>query len=806
MLEDLRYSFRRITKSPGFSAIVVLTLGLGIGANTAIFSFVHALLLRPLPYNEPGELVTIRHFYPSLNDLRAPVSAAGFRDYRDRTRSFEAVGVSGGWAPNLTGVGEPERLTGGRVSAGYLQTFGVQPLLGRLFVPEEDEPGGARVVVLSHGFWQRALGGDAGVLGGSLQLDGESHDIIGVMPPHFRDFFGRTRELWTTLRLTPEQFASGRTNEWLSLSARLKPGVAVEVARAEMVAFANILKQEYPDSYPDDWSLDVTSLTELATGEIRGALLLLMGAVAFVLLIACANVANLLLARAAGRLKDVAVRRALGADRFRLIRQLLTESLVLAAAGGVVGVAFAYWSVRALVATSSIDLTGIPVGIEGTVLAFTAIVALLTGLLFGVAPAVQVTGANVQDTLREGGRGALADRRGHRIRRGLVIAEIALALMLLAGAGLLIQSFARLQRVSPGFDPDNVLTFSIALPAAKYPSDTTRIAFFDALLPRLEALPGVLGVGTTSVLPFGGSWSTGSFWVEGYDVPEGQNRPWGDIRYVSSGFANALRVPLRRGRFFTHQDGPGALPVVIVDEEMVRRYWPDQDPIGKRITRGDPDSPEAEWLTVIGVVGHTAHEGLDAEPRVQLYYPYRRVGMGFANFVVRTSGPPASIAPAVRQAVYSVDPAQPIAQVRTMEDLMASAVGQRRLTMVLLGTFAGLALLLAMLGIYGVMSNLVTQRTRELGVRLALGAQPGSLRALVLKEGAVLIGVGLATGLAAAFALQGVIRSQLFGVGATDPVTLATVAALLVAVALAATWLPAWRATRVDPLIALRQE
>jgi predicted permease len=806
-MNDFRYGLRRIALTPAFTAIVVLTLALGIGANTAIFSFVDALLLRPLPYDDPEELVTIQHFYPSLNALEAPVSAPGFRDYRDRTRSFEGMGISSGWGPSLTGMGEPERVYGGRVSAGYLEAFGLAPALGRGFLPEEDAPGRNRVVILSDGFWKRAFGGDRDILSRTIQLDGESYDIVGVMPPGFRDFFGRARELWAPLGLDSEEFTDERrTNEWLNLVARLRDGVSEDEARTEMLRFAETLKQQYPDNYPADWSLRVDALSTEATGGIRSALLVLMGAVGFVLLIACANVANLLLARSAGRLKDVAIRSALGAKRWQLIRQLLAESVLLAAAGGIVGLLLAYWGVRGLEAMSPFDLTGIEVGLDGKVLAFTAVVALATGLLFGIAPALQTTGGNVQDTLREGGRGAHADRKGHRIRKGLVVAELALALTLLTGAGLLMQSFARLQNVDPGFDADNLLTFRLSLPEPRYPSDTARIAFFRELLPRIRALPGVRAAGMSQVLPFSGSWSTGSFMIEGLQLAEGQPRPWGDIRIVDPGYADVMKIPVLRGRFFTEQDMQGGPPVVVVDEEMVRRYWPNTDPIGKRITRGDENDPNTTWVTVVGVVGHAAHEGLDAEARVQLYAPHAQFGAGSMMLAVRAAGDPEALTPAIRRAIYEVDANLPISQVRTMESQMADAVGQRKLTMMLVGGFAGLALLLASLGIYGVMSSLVLHRRQEMGVRMALGAQPRDLLGLVLREGVALVALGVVIGLAGSYGLTRLIQAQLFAVRATDPVTYGAVALVLVATALLATWLPAHRATRLDPLIALRQE
>jgi putative ABC transport system permease protein len=804
--QDLRYSLRRIGANPGFSAIVIITLALGIGANTAIFSMVDAVLFRSLPYEAPERLLTIRHRYPSI-DLDASVSAAGFRDYRDRTRSFAGVAVQSGLAANLTGIGDPERITATRASAQYFSTLGITPALGRAFSDEEDATGRNSVVVLSDGFWKRRLGGRADVVGSTIQLNGETHDVIGVMPPGFRDFFNVNAELWVPLALTGEQFAAGRTNEWLTLTARLAPGVTMEGAAAEMTAFAELLKAEDPNSYPDDWSLLVTSLNEIARGDVRAPLFILLGAVGFVLLIACANVANLMLARAASRRKEVAVRTALGARRWQVTAQLLTESTVLALAGGLLGLLLAFWGVRGLVALVPTGVRGAAeAGLDSRVLGFTVLLSFATGVLFGIVPALQVSGTDVQDTLREGGRGAHADRRGHGVRRALVVAEIALALTLLIGAGLLLRSFARLQRVDPGFDARDLLTAHISLPQVRYPSDTARIAFIDQLLLRIAAIPGVRAAGGSQALPFSGSWSTGSFSIEGLQVADNESSPWGDIRIVTPDYHQALSIPLRRGRTFTPQDGQGASSVAIVDDEMVRRYWPDTNPIGKRITFDDPAVEEVDWIEVVGVVGHAAHEGLDADPRVQLYLPNRQIGAGSLFLAMRTEGAPEQYASALRQAVLATDPDQPIALVRSMDELMSDAVGQRRLSMVLIGGFAALALLLAALGIYGVMSYLVNQRTQEIGVRLALGARATSVVGLVMRQGIVLTAAGVPLGIAGAVGLTRVIESQLFGVRATDPLTFAVVAGALVIVALLATYLPAQRAARLDPVRALRQQ
>ena len=811
LLQDLRYSLRRLAKSPSFSAIVVLTLGLGIGANTAIFSAVNAILLRPLPYAEPERLATIEHVYPSL-DLEAPVSAPGFRDYAERGRSFQSMAVQTGWAANLTGVGEPVRLQGARVTGRFFPTLRVPAMVGRTIQPGEDAAGQDHVVVLGYAVWQRLFGGDPGVVGRSLSLNGESYQVVGVMPREFRDFFNRNVELWSPLVFQPDQLTDeNRTSEFLSLTARLRDGVALADAQAEMRALAGQLKRDYPATYAPDWSLGVTALSTRATGNIRPALLVLLGAVGFVLLIACANVANLLLSRAAARGKEIAIRSALGASRDRLVRQLLTESAILSLAGGAVGLVLAYWGVRTLGAINAGNLPRAEeIRVDGVVALFTLAVSLLAGLVFGLAPALHAARPNLQSTLKEGGRGSAGDRGSQSLRRMLVVAETALALTLLTGAGLLIKSFARLQGVDPGFVPERMLTFNLALPDARYAENPQQIAFFDRVLPALRAAPGVHSAGATSVMPFGGGWSTASFEVEGYQTPENQPGPWGDVRIVTPGFLETLRVPLTRGRLLSEQDRDGGPTVAVIDEEFVRRFWPRDNPIGKRFTFGPPDgatdTTTREWIEVVGVVGHTKHEGLDAEARLQLYLPYRQVPQQFMTVAVRTAGDPDRYVNQLRDAVRSVDPELPISNVRTMDELIEQSVGQRRLSMMLLSLFSGIALVLASIGIYGVMSYSVTQRARELGVRIALGAGQADVLRLVLRQGMSLALTGIAIGVAAALLLTRLIQSQLFAVRASDPLTFVGVALLLGVTALAANLVPAVRAMRVDPAVVLRDE
>ena len=810
VLFDLRYAARRLRHSPAFTLVVVLTLALGIGANSAIFSVINTVLLRQLPYKDPGKLVTIYHYYPSLK-MEAPVSAPGFRDYRDRTHDFSGVAVESQWNVNLTGTGEPERLAGAKASAQFFSTLGVAPLHGRVFRPDEDAMGHEHEVVLSYGLWQRDFGGDESIVGKAVSLNGEKYDVVGIMPSSFVDPWGKLTDVWAPIALDPALFVPRNyTNEFMPLTARLKPGVTVEQAAKDMTALAELLKKENPNSFGSSWTLEVKTLDEVNTGPVKPALLVLLGAVGFVLLIACANVANLLLARAAARHKEVAIRTALGADRWSLVRQLLTESVLLSCIGGGVGLLLAWASINGLVAMNPGNIPGIKdLTIDLRVVLFTLAISLVTGVVFGLVPALQTSRENLHVTLKEGGRSGTADRAGQLMRRVLVISEVALALTLLTGGGLLVRSFAKLQGVDPGFSSKGVLTFGLTLPAARYKSDTAQAAFFNAVIPRIAQVPGVKTAGATSVMPFGGGWSTGSFNVEGFVVPPNTNSPWGDIRVVSGNFFGALQIPLVRGRLFNESDAISSPRVAVVDDEFVKRFYKSGDePIGKRIYFENTITDSTKFITIVGVVGHTKHEGLDATPRIQLYLDESQAafGIGTMQVAVRTSGDPKTYVTAIRNAIHEVDHDMPMSKVNTLDVLVDNSMGQRRLSTVLLGVFAGLALLLASIGIYGVMSYTVAQRTRELGVRVALGASRQSVLGLVMRQGMTITLIGVGIGLAGAFGLTRLIAAQLFSVKATDPATFLTVTLVLVAVAVAATLVPALRATRIDPLTALREE
>ncbi|MEO8032779.1 MAG: ABC transporter permease [Gemmatimonadota bacterium] len=808
MLEDLRYAIRQLRRSPGFAAIAILTLALGIGANTAIFTVIDATLLRPLAYKDPDQLVTVEHFYPSLNNMLAPVSVAGFLAYQKKTDSFESASVEQGWGPSLTGHGEPERMRGARVTGDFFTVYGVPAEIGRVLRSEEATAGKDKAVVLSHGLWQRSFGGDRSIIGQRLLLDGESYEVVGVMPPDFKDFFNARAEMWSPLVFTPAQMDPNRwTNEFLSFTGRIRHGKSLEQVTADMAAYGLELRHDNPDRFSPTWGLKVTSLNEKATGNIRSALIMLLVAVGFVLLIACANVANLQLARAASRSREIAVRVALGASPGALIRLLLTESVLLSLAGGGLGLLLAIWGVPALIALNSRNLpAAADLHVNGPILLYTLVLSVITGLLFGMAPALRLGRTSLQESLKDGGKGAAGDRGGMALRRGLVIGTLAMALTLLAGAGLLVRSFGRLVGVDPGFNTGKLLTFTLALPASKYPGDTARIAFWERFQREASRLPGVSAVGVTSVMPFGGSWGTSSFNVEGYQVPANTPGPWGDVRNVTPGFLAALKAPLRLGRQFDEHDIASSPAVVIVDEEMVARYWPSQDPLGKRITFNGLSDSSIQWLTVVGVVGHTMHEGLDGKRRVQVYFPMSQAPVGFGNVAIRSTGDPMALLPTVKASLHGIDPDMPIANVSTMDQLIDATTGQRRFAMYLLSGFSILAAVLASIGLYGVMSYLVTQRARELGVRLALGAATSDVLRLVVGQGMRLAFIGVGIGLVCALLVTRFIRSLLFDIAATDPLTFVLIPLLLLAVAFLAVYLPALKATRVDPVVVLRAE
>ena len=814
LLFDLKYSLRRLARSPVFSAIIILTLALGIGANSAIFSIVNTVLLTPAPYREPAQLVEVFHWYENLK-LHAGVSAPGFHAYRDETHDFDAVAVTTGWGVNLTGVGDPQRLTGVRASGDFWKVLGVPPALGRVFGRDEDEPGKERVAVLSDGLWKRVFGADPSIVGKNVSVNGEPYTVIAVMPAGFVDPWNRNADIWRPLALPITNFAVGNfTNEFMKLVARLKPGITVEQANRDMGAFALDLKKRYPDQFGPDWTLKATSYAEATTGNVRTPLLWLLGAVGVVLLIACANVANMFLARAASRQREVAVRTALGAERWALMRQFLVESVMLSVAGGALGLFIADTTLRALVALNPASIPGAAtLHIDGTVVVFTALIAVATGVIFGLAPALHASTGDLHASLKEGGRGGTTDKKGQFVRRSLVVSEMAMAVILCFGGGLMIKSFAKLANVDPGFDPHNMLTFTISLPKSQYPNDTTQRAFMARLVPRITEVPGVLAAGITSVLPFSGDWATGSFNVEGYTAPPKGNAPWGDLRFISPGFLSAMKVPLLAGRMLDARDTHAATQVCIVDEEFVHKYYgkaaTPASALGKRMFFENlPVTDSTHFITIVGVVGHTKHEGLDADPRVQVYFPLDQQSFNF-NFmyvIARTAGDPKLSVNAVRSAVLDVDHNLPIAQVNTLEKQVDDSMGRRKIAAVLLGVFSALALLLASLGIYGVMSYAVAQRTREIGVRVALGASRANVLRLIVGQGATLAVIGGVAGIAGALAGAWVLRSQLYAVQWWDPGTLVSIVALLAGAVIVASVIPALRAAGIHPTEALREE
>ncbi|MDQ3744760.1 MAG: ABC transporter permease [Acidobacteriota bacterium] len=809
-LKDVRYAARVLLKSPGFTAVAVLAVALGVGANSAIFSVVNAVLLKPLAYTDPGQLVLVNHNYKKI-DLKASVSAPGYAYYRDNAKSFSDVAAFGPMNVNLTGEGEPERLQGMTVTANLFQALGARAAEGRTFTSEENQIGNQRVVVLSDAFWHRRFGG-LPVVGKKITLNGDTYEVVGIMPPGFqfgREFGPTGPDIWAPITFTPQQLDpnSSLTSEYLGVVARLKPGVTVAQAQAEMNSIADDLRRQYmPGMDESNWGLLVTPLDEFVVGQIRAALWILLGAVGFVLLIACANVANLLLARAAARQKEIALRTALGASRWRVVRQLLTESVMLSLVGGGLGMLLAMWGVDLLLRLNDNRLPrASEIGLDRNVLLFTLGVSVLTGIVFGLAPAFHSSRVNLNDTLKEGGRTGRAGV-SRLVRNALVAVEMTFAVVLLVGAGLLIRSFARLQQVNPGFEPRGVLALMVSLPSNKYADGPRRAAFMRDVLERVRALPGVRGAATTTTLPMSGFNQSGSFRIENKPVAQGQDPPHGDRWMVSDDYFQTMGVPLVRGRYFDARDNADAPPVAIIDEAMARKYWPGEDPVGQRIVfEGTAQQPR--WREVVGIVGHVKNQGLEGESRVQYYVPYAQSANSPNLFLaVRTAGDPSTLAPAARGAIAEVDKDMPVYRVTTMERMVADSMAQRRFSMFLFGIFAAIALTLAVVGLYGVMSYAVAQRTHEIGLRMALGAQRGDILKMVVGQGLLIIAVGLAAGLLGALALTRVMSSLLYDVSATDPLTYAGIALLLASVALLASYLPARRATKVDPMVALRYE
>ncbi|HYY56002.1 MAG TPA: ABC transporter permease [Pyrinomonadaceae bacterium] len=808
--QDLRYGARMLLRKPGFTVVAVITLALGIGANTAIFTVVNAVLLRSLPYAQPEQLVRIGGTNLQRNKTLGTLSPQDFYDWRDRNTVFESIAAYDSWSPSLTGTGEPERLAAGRVSSSFFNVLKAEPALGRAFLPSEEQRGNHLVAILSYGLWQRRFGADAGLVGRTIMLNGAAYTVIGVMPkgfesPQFSGIGFEQPELWAPFAPDLSQWSrSGRAVD--AAIARLKPGVTTEQAQAEMHLIARQLQQQYPE---DNAGEDVTiaSLHGQLVGKIRSALMVFLVAVGFVLLIACANVANLLLARAAVRQREMAIRTALGAGRYRIVRQLLTESVLLSVVGGVLGLLLALWATDYLVALGSDSIPRLgAITLDMRVLGFTTALTLLTGVAFGLAPALQSSNPDLNETLKESGRTSTGGTGRQRLRSLLVVSEIALSLLLLIGAGLLLKSFLRLQRVDPGFDPHGVLTMSVFLPGTKYPEESQHVAFFDQVQERAASLPGVEAVGMVSNLPVSGNFDTVSFYIEGRPAPAPENVPDLERYTINSDYFRAMGIGLLSGRPFGPEDRAGALPVAIVSETAARRFWPGESPLGKRIRTNNVESPENPWRTIVGVVGDVRHYGLDIAPEPQFYLPHRQNPTQFMTLVVRSANNPESQIAPVREQIWAIDKDQPVFGVKTMESFVAESIAPRRFTMLLLSLFAGVALLLAIIGLYGVMSYAVTQRTHEIGVRMALGAQGGDVLKMIVGHAMTLVVVGVVAGLLAAFALTRVIASFLYGVSATDPWTFVGVPLLLCAVAAAASYIPARRATKVDPMVALRYE
>ncbi|HZM88827.1 MAG TPA: ABC transporter permease [Blastocatellia bacterium] len=804
MFQDLRYGVRMLRRHPGFTLIAVLTLALGVGANTAIFSVVNALILRPLPYPDSDRLVWVEE--TSKTSAGSPAFGGHFLDWQEQSQTLEAIAQFDGGARTLSGVGEPERVDVGTISASLLPMLGVQPLaIGRNFSAAEDKPGAERVAILSDSLWRQRYNGDGDIVGKTITLNDAIYTVVGVLPESFR--FSSHFDVFLPLALDPQQELAGQSRSFQSTVARLKPGLTLEEASMEL----DSLLQRYEMTRPNaNWRL-LDSRTRLVTlhehllGDTRRPLLVLLGAVGLILLIACANVANLFLARAVNRQKELAIRAALGATRLRLARQMLTECLMLSIAGGSAGLLLAFWLTSLLSSLTSTSTIGelarvAAITIDLRVLGFTLLISLLTGLLFGLVPSLQLSRPDLNVSLKEGGHGSGFHGRG--LRSVLMVSEVALAIVLLVGAGLLIRSFVKLLDVDPGYRAENILTARLQLPP-RYNEKSRRVQFYEQTLQRLAALPGVAAAGATSHLPLTSYNLGGALRVEGRLPKEGEKETTAPIGSVNPDYFRAMSIGLRAGRLFTDGDAQDAPSVAVLSETLARELFQDDDPIGKRLFVAGSG---AELTTVIGVVGDIRHQGLDRQIDSAVYLSYRQTPRPGVALVLRTTGDPLSLATSLRRAVHEVDPALPVYQVMTMDERLSNSVAARRFNLLLLGGFAVLALVLAGVGVYGVISYVVTARTHEVGIRMALGAQRVDVLRLFIKQGMVRVLIGVGLGLFGAFALTRVMTSMLFGVSANDPTTFAVVASLLCLIAVMACYFPARRAARVDPLVALRHE
>jgi putative ABC transport system permease protein len=807
LIQDLRYGARMLLKNPGFTLIAVLTLALGIGANTAIFSVINAILLKPLRYPQSDLLVQIWQTNPRANRWGEWISYPAFVDYRMRNRVFEDTATYRPWLWNMTGGDRPEALLGARVTSNLFSVLGVQPMLGRSFLPEEDQPGRSQVVILSHGLWLRRFGSDPGVVGKVIVMDGQNYTVVGVMPPGFDLPYNVPASTFASDIWTPpgdDQEREDRGSPNYRVLARLKPGVSIRQAQADLETVARGIGEQHPENR--EMSAMVVGLQQNLVKESRPTLLLLLGAVGLVLLIACANVANLQLTRATARQKEAAIRFALGAGRLRLIRQLLTESLLLALLGGVAGLLLAVWGVGLLVKLGP-DLPSLQeVSIAPRVVGFALVLSLATGVIFGMAPAFQGSRINLNETLKESGARAQAGTGRGRTRSLLVIAQMALALTLLVSAGLLIQSFIRLQKVDPGFNPRGVLMAYLMLPSAKYAEPGRQAAFLKEAIGQIEASPGVESAGGASAVPLSGWNDAGYFSVEGRPWP-GPGEPVIDAEQpkITPEYFRAMGIPVLKGRAFTWADNENSPDVAIVSEDLVRRYWPDEDPIGKRLSINNRNG-QPVWRQVVGVVKDVKHDALTSPIRPAIYVPVSQLSSTSAILAVRARTDPAGLVAAIRRAVTAADNEQPVLKLTTIERSISDSASQRRFQTQALTVFAAVALTLAAIGIYGVMAYTVSRRTHEIGIRVALGAPRRDILRMIVIQGMRLTLIGVVIGLAGALALARLMKGLLFGVSATDPLTYALIALLLTIVALLACWIPARRATKVDPMTALRVE